>query len=123
IDHFKRINDSHGHDIGDAVLVALALRLQQQLRPYDLLARFGGEEFIILLPGMRLDDAAQLARRLCEQLAAEPLLQQPVSLPVTASFGITQLRQGDTLHDWLRRADQAMYASKRMGRNQCSALQ
>ena len=123
IDHFKRINDSHGHDIGDAVLVALALRLQQYLRPCDLLARFGGEEFIILLPGMRLDDAAQLARRLCEQLAAEPLLQQPVSLPVTASFGITQLRQGDTLHDWLRRADQAMYASKRMGRNQCSALQ
>lgn len=123
IDHFKTINDSHGHDVGDAVLVALAQRLQQQLRPYDLLARFGGEEFIILLPGMRLDDAAQLARRLCEQLAAAPLLQQPVQLPVTASFGITQLRQGDTLHDWLRRADQAMYKSKRMGRNQCTAQQ
>lgn len=123
IDHFKTINDSHGHDVGDAVLVALAQRLQQQLRPYDLLARFGGEEFIILLPGMRLDDAAQLARRLCEQLAGAPLLQQPVQLPVTASFGITQLRHGDTLHDWLRRADQAMYKSKRMGRNQCTAQQ
>ncbi|MDC7716362.1 diguanylate cyclase [Vogesella sp. DC21W] len=123
IDFFKAINDTYGHDIGDDVLVAMARRLDARLRPADLLARFGGEEFIILLPGMRLDDAAQLARRLCEQLAAEPLLQQPVCLPVTASFGITQLRHGDTLHDWLRRADQAMYASKRMGRNQCSALQ
>ena len=123
IDHFKTINDSYGHDIGDAVLVALAQRLQGHLRPYDLLARFGGEEFIILLPGMRLDDAAQLARRLCEQLAADPLLQQPLQLLVTASFGMTQLRHGDTLHDWLRRADQAMYKSKRMGRNQCTAQQ
>jgi len=123
IDHFKQVNDGYGHDVGDAVLSALASRLQTQLRPYDLLARFGGEEFIILLPGMRLEEAAQLARRLCEQLAASPLLTEPVTLPVTASFGITQLRRGDTLHDWLRRADQAMYKSKRMGRNQCTALQ
>lgn len=123
IDHFKLVNDSHGHDVGDAVLVALAQRLQTQLRPYDLLARFGGEEFIILLPGMRLEEAAQLAKRLCERLAAAPLLQQPLQLQVTASFGITQLRHGDTLHDWLRRADQAMYKSKRMGRNQCTAQQ
>lgn len=123
IDNFKTINDSYGHDVGDAVLASLAQRLQTQLRPYDLLARFGGEEFIILLPGMRLEEGAVLARRLCEQLAASPLLQQPVRLQVTASFGITQLRAADTLHDWLRRADQAMYKSKRMGRNQCTAQQ
>lgn len=123
IDHFKLINDTHGHDTGDAVLAALALRLQAQLRPYDLLARFGGEEFIILLPGTRLAEAAQLARRLCEQLAAEPLLPHSPVLHVTASFGITQLRHGDTLHDWLRRADQAMYKSKRTGRNRCTAQQ
>ncbi len=123
IDYFKAINDSYGHDTGDEVLVALAHRLAAQLRPGDLLARFGGEEFIILLPGTRLQEAAALARRLCTVLAASPLLPAPLSLVVTASFGVTQLKEGDTLHDWLRRADQAMYESKRMGRNQCSALQ
>ena len=123
IDYFKMINDSYGHDTGDEVLVAMARRLEAQLRPNDLLARFGGEEFIILLPGTRLQEAAVLARRLCAVLAASPLLPDPFSLAVTASFGVTQLKEGDTLHDWLCRADQAMYESKRLGRNQCSALQ
>jgi diguanylate cyclase (GGDEF)-like protein len=122
IDYFKAINDTYGHDAGDEVLVAMARLLEAQLRPNDLMARFGGEEFIILLPGTGLQEAAVLARRLCALLAANPLLPAPLSLAVTASFGVTQLKKGDTLHDWLSRADLAMYQAKRLGRNQCSAL-
>jgi diguanylate cyclase (GGDEF)-like protein len=123
IDYFKAINDSYGHDTGDEVLVAMARRLEAQLRPNDLLARFGGEEFIILLPGTALQEAALLAGRLCAVLAASPLLPAPFALAVTASFGVTQLKEGDTLHDWLCRADQGMYDAKRLGRNQCALVQ
>ncbi|MET0808731.1 MAG: sensor domain-containing diguanylate cyclase [Pseudoxanthomonas sp.] len=113
IDHFKMINDLHGHAEGDKVLVGLAAMLKSQFAGGGMAARYGGEEFVLLLPG---SDAGQ-ARLQCEFLRQSvPLL--PIGVPITVSIGVAEIRRrDDTPDDAFRRADQALYAAKRAGRD------
>jgi diguanylate cyclase (GGDEF)-like protein len=116
IDHFKQINDRHGHAAGDEVLKRFAEVLTQRTRRGDLLFRTGGEEFVLLLPGATLDDARALADDL-RQRVADACLLPGTALTVTVSIGIAQRRRGDAHSDWLRQADAALYRAKRGGRN------
>ena len=114
IDHFKAINDRHGHLVGDQVLIELALRMRGHLRASDVLARWGGEEFVILLP----HGTAQAAARLAEKLRLATLTQPfPVAGTITSSFGVAAYQPHETLDDWFTRADHALYAAKEAGRN------
>ncbi|SEO68599.1 diguanylate cyclase (GGDEF) domain-containing protein [Trujillonella endophytica] len=114
VDHFKRVNDTHGHDRGDQVLVELARRLRTSLRATDVAYRVGGEEFVLLLPGRDVDDAVRVAERVRQAVAASPV----AGLPITVSAGVASVR-GDTctLAEVLREADRALYAAKAAGRN------
>ncbi len=115
VDHFKRINDAHGHAAGDEVLRQMADRLRATLRAYDRLGRYGGEEFLILLPGADLDVALGAAERLREAMVAG--VTSRGGQPVSASFGVAQWQPGETATQLLARADQAMYQAKTEGRN------
>ncbi|HEV2578309.1 MAG TPA: GGDEF domain-containing protein [Acidobacteriaceae bacterium] len=118
IDHFKAINDSCGHMDGDAVLVKVAELLRENLRRGDEMARFGGEEFVMLLSDIHREDARDLIERL--RLAIEATRFGSGSLRqrrITASFGIAEYRVGEDLADAIRRADKLLYAAKRNGRN------
>jgi diguanylate cyclase (GGDEF)-like protein len=114
LDHFKSINDAHGHEVGDQFLVHITSLIGKRIRATDKLYRVGGEEFVLLLQGDRLEAAAGLAeklRRLIED-------NQPAARgPLTASFGVAELRKGESERSWLRRADEALYEAKRLGRN------
>jgi diguanylate cyclase (GGDEF)-like protein len=114
VDTFKRINDEHGHDVGDEVLQAVARVLQQELRATDMLGRWGGEEFLILASRTDAHQAHMPAERCREVLAASAL---DTVGPVTASFGVAARRPGDTSRTLLKRADDATYEAKRLGRN------
>jgi diguanylate cyclase (GGDEF)-like protein/PAS domain S-box-containing protein len=117
-DHFKGINDQHGHATGDAVLRHLAAALGAGLRNLDTVARLGGEEFVALLPGSTADGAEALAARLCESIAAQPVLVNGAPVHTTVSIGVATMETGVVdLEALLARADQAMYAAKRQGRN------
>ncbi len=118
IDHFKRINDQHGHDAGDAVLVALAQLIQQRVRQADVVARFGGEEFVVLLPDTDLAGAEALGQLLVSAVAAQPLSSVGA---VTVSVGVAEVGGDATdLSALLQRADAALYRAKGKGRNQTS---
>ena len=114
IDHFKAINDTHGHLVGDEVLIELTRRVRAHLRAVDVLARWGGEEFVLLLPHCGGLEAQQVADKL-RALVAEPPF--PVAGQVTASFGLAQWQPEEPLDTWLKRADDALYAAKAAGRN------
>ena len=118
VDHFKSINDNHGHPAGDACLVAVAQRLQAELRDSDQLGRWGGEEFVILLPGASLENAHHTSDRILRRVAAEPVRVQDAGVSMTVSIGIAVF---DPLHDEaetvLQRADAALYRAKANGRN------
>ncbi|MFT3857002.1 MAG: GGDEF domain-containing protein [Aquabacterium sp.] len=120
LDHFKQINDGRGHQVGDAVLVALADHVRAQLRQVDKVARWGGEEFLILLPSVTLEQAQVALDRVRDGFAALRLVQHP-DLCATFSVGLAQARAGDTLEHLLERADHALYEAKRQGRNRCVA--
>jgi diguanylate cyclase (GGDEF)-like protein len=115
LDHFKQINDTWGHGVGDQVLQAFARGLKGQCRPGDLVGRYGGEEFLIILPGIRLADALEVAERMraITPLAAPPGLH---ALRPSASFGVAEARATDTPGHLLRRVDAALYRAKRRGR-------
>jgi two-component system cell cycle response regulator len=120
IDYFKAINDTDGHDAGDDVLRDFALRLKRSIRGIDLACRYGGEEFVIVMPETDMAVAAMVAERLRRRIAAEPFpIQQGArAVPVTISIGIAALRgNDDTAAALLKRADQALYRAKRDGRN------
>lgn len=117
IDLFKQVNDRYGHAVGDAVLIAFSRRIEVRLRKGDFFGRYGGEEFILVLPMTPLESALQLAQRIRFILASAPLIEQPLALNVTASFGVAQIRSGETVDDWLLRADQALYRAKERGHN------
>jgi two-component system cell cycle response regulator len=118
IDHFKAVNDQHGHAIGDALLREFASRLAATVRPADLACRLGGEEFAVIMPGTAGDLAALAAERLRKRIAGSPfLVTAALSLAVTASLGVTEARSGDTAETLLMRADAALYRAKAEGRN------
>jgi two-component system, cell cycle response regulator len=118
VDHFKRVNDAHGHAAGDAVLRELAARARAALREGDLLARVGGEELAALLPGEPLEGAADAAERLRAAVAAAPFAAGTAALPVTISAGCAALEPGDRDGGaLLARADARLYEAKRSGRN------
>lgn len=115
IDHFKRVNDTWGHDAGDRVLKGYARLMRSRTRSEDLVARFGGEEFIISMPLTDVNDAFAYSERIRCALTEEPLLENGQS--VTASFGVTGLVFGDTSETLIKRADSALYQAKESGRN------
>jgi len=118
IDHFKMVNDTHGHPIGDEVLRQVARRCEALLRRDDVFARWGGEEFLLLVRGARGDGIAQIADSMRLAISATPI--DPAGT-VTASFGVALFRPRDTLATWVQRADEALYAAKAGGRNRVVA--
>ena len=119
LDHFKRINDEHGHDAGDQALRLVASAMRDELRPRDLAGRHGGEEFTVLLPDTPLAVAEASARRIHAAVARIGFLADGAAVPLRVSIGVAALQPGETDIDRLiRRADQAMYVAKRAGRNQ-----
>lgn len=118
IDHFKAVNDMHGHAAGDFVLRTVAGRFLGKLRPYDDIFRYGGEEFLICLPGADYAAAAEIVERLRLSLDELPvLLPDDTSLPLTASFGLCLVDRGTVLKQTIEHADRALYRAKREGRN------
>ena len=118
LDHFKNINDSHGHLAGDEVLRAASKVLGEGLRQTDFLGRYGGEEFAVVLPSTDLDGAAVLAERLRARLASTVIKHNDISVPVTASVGIAEWQAGmQRYEELIKAADQALYLAKEEGRN------
>ncbi|MCP5159083.1 MAG: GGDEF domain-containing protein [Gammaproteobacteria bacterium] len=119
IDHFKQINDRHGHDIGDEVLREVARQLNSRLRSTDFVARYGGEEFAMLLPGADIEAALQLAEQIRHHIAESGFRYGEAHIPVTISCGLASFQPGDCLESVFKRADQALYQAKKTGRNSC----
>jgi diguanylate cyclase (GGDEF)-like protein len=118
VDHFKDVNDRHGHLVGDSVLLAIAGRLIANLRPYDSIYRFGGEEFLLAFAETGPDQAAAIAERLRTAVCAKDVIVDTgVALPVTASFGLAMVEAGASPEATIQRADEALYHAKRQGRN------
>jgi diguanylate cyclase (GGDEF)-like protein len=127
IDHFKSVNDDHGHQVGDAVLTEIAARIRSATRTPDVVARYGGEEFVVLLPGTDFEGALATGERVRRSVSVTPVpvavgsktdSDVPDSLPITCSVGVATFpSHGDTVADLLRSADAAMYAAKQRGRN------
>jgi diguanylate cyclase len=117
IDHFKRINDRHGHAAGDTVLRCFAREALAAIRLTDVLARWGGEEFVLLLPDARLPPAGGGVERLRQRIESATLLDADAALRVTVSAGLTQHIAGEAVSDTLARADRALYDAKAGGRN------
>jgi diguanylate cyclase (GGDEF)-like protein len=123
-DHFKQINDAHGHLVGDAVLVELARRLQDGLRPTDCLSRWGGEEFAVLLRGVDSDEELErLAQRLCDGVGRTPVSAPGASLRLSVSIGaVRAAARHDTLDSLVEAADRCLYVAKREGRDRVSLV-
>ncbi|MBA6418848.1 diguanylate cyclase [Pseudomonas neustonica] len=117
IDHFKQINDQFGHDMGDRALVAVSKALQGALREQDFIGRWGGEEFLVILPDTDLEQATASAERLRSAIESLELEQDGERVSVTLSIGITQYRAEELLSSAVARADHALYAGKSAGRN------
>jgi len=117
LDHFKQVNDRWGHPAGDQVLQQVVRIAKAELRTSDFLARIGGEEFVILLPGESVRTAADVAERVRRAIENHPIDVSGLSIPVTASFGVTTMGVDNLLESALERADRALYAAKHGGRN------
>jgi diguanylate cyclase (GGDEF)-like protein len=119
LDHFKTINDAHGHIIGDQILRSIAKICMQHLRTDDILGRFGGEEFVILLPETKLNDARHIAERLRRIIADTPIETEIGPIHTTISIGVALMDKSNsaTIAQLLSRADRAMYLAKQAGRN------
>lgn len=121
MDHFKNLNDSHGHQAGDAALKATALLLKEQLRNVDMVFRFGGEEFILVLSNTSTEAAAVVAERIRAAIQNLRLLVGDKQVRLSASLGYGTYKQCESQEDLLRRVDQALYQAKREGRNRMQA--
>jgi two-component system cell cycle response regulator len=123
IDYFKSINDTYGHDAGDDALREFSDRLKKSIRGIDLACRYGGEEFVVVMPDTDMAVAGMVAERLRRRIAAEPfqVSNDSRSIEVTISIGLAALMPGDDAADVLKRADQALYRAKRDGRNRVVA--
>jgi diguanylate cyclase (GGDEF)-like protein len=118
LDHFKMLNDRQGHAAGDRALVAVAEVLSNELRPNDLLGRYGGEEFVAMLYGVNQEQAVHVATRLCRRVHRLEIPVDQKNLLLSVSIGLAMRSRGDTLETLIERADQAMYYVKLNGRNQ-----
>ena len=123
LDHFKRLNDRHGHAAGDQAIMRVAEVATSALRPSDAFARIGGEEFALVLADAHLEEARLCALRLQAALAATPMDWNAARIALTFSAGVAQRRPGETLEQCLGRADAALYAAKRAGRNRVKTAQ
>jgi len=117
IDNFKKLNDTMGHDTGDAALTHLAKVARESMRPQDTLARYGGEEFVILLPDTPLDKGVEAMTRLQRELTKKFFLSGAEKVLITFSAGVAQLAPSESGTDAIKRADKAMYLAKRAGKN------
>lgn len=120
VDRFKSINDNFGHAIGDEVLRIVAMRLRNRLRPGDLLGRYGGDELIVVLPGTSLGDGVRLSETLRRAIADSPISIDGALIPTNVSVGVAQLRAHESASSLMKRADEALYASKAAGRGRVS---
>jgi diguanylate cyclase (GGDEF)-like protein len=114
IDHFKQVNDVHGHLTGDAVLKDFVDRIRQRIRDSDLLFRWGGDEFVVLATSVGYRGGAALAKGLCQIITSTPFARVG---PITVSLGVTEYMKGESAEKWFRRTDHALYAAKDAGRN------
>lgn len=121
LDHFKQVNDTHGHDVGDEVLRVVAGCLKDMTRYHDVSARLGGEEFAVLVPNMDDGQLMKFAERIRKAIASIPILSGNVRLKITTSVGLAVWDGRESAEDFYRRADKQLYHAKRAGRNQVSA--
>ena len=117
IDHFKHVNDNYGHQCGDLVIMNIGKICNSQLRKYDYAGRYGGEEFFIILPNTKDEQALHIARRFKEGIEDLSIKCEDEIIKVTVSMGIAQFNPEETRAQWIKRADQAMYRAKQTGRN------
>ena len=117
LDSFKRVNDSYGHLVGDDVLRSAAEIMSGAVREYDHVGRFGGEEFLVVLPNCDAGMAREVAERVRQRIGDEPIVVAPIRVKVTASIGVAQWHTGQDFRDLIHRADQAMYRAKNNWRN------
>ena len=118
IDHFKRVNDILGHDMGDQILKEIAARLVTNMRAVDVVSRYGGEEFMVAMPNTNAADALIAADRVRALIAGTPIFVDGQALHITTSAGVAQIQEGEQLRDIFKRADSALYKAKLGGRNQ-----
>ena len=125
IDHFKKVNDTYGHSLGDKVLIEFANQLELSLRPYDQAARFGGEEFAMILPETSLEQAAQISERVRKEVSELSFADELKDMRLTISIGVAPFPSPDidTLDDLIREADHALYRAKETGRNRVELWQ
>lgn len=121
LDHFKQVNDTHGHHVGDEVLRAVADCLQGMTRYHDVVARLGGEEFAIVAPNMDNEMLIRLAERIRKAIAATTVLSGNARLKITASVGLAIWDKRETAEEFFRRADEQLYSAKKLGRNRVCA--
>ncbi|QPC88160.1 diguanylate cyclase [Mesorhizobium sp. NBSH29] len=121
LDHFKQVNDTHGHDVGDEVLRAVASCLRDMTRYHDVVARLGGEEFAVVAPNMDEDMLMKLAERIRKAIASMAVLTGNVRLKITTSVGLAVWDQREDADEFYRRADRRLYQAKRLGRNRVCA--
>ena len=119
VDLFKRINDSFGHRAGDKVLRTIARTLEDGIRETDFMARYGGEEFVQLMTGSSLEECLPVAEKLREAIKNTGFHFRDQSVTITASCGLAEFRDGDSVEQWFERADKALYKAKQEGRNRC----
>jgi len=117
IDHFKVVNDIHGHSVGDVVLTNLSNFSKELLRDNDVLGRTGGEEFLAVLPNANLDQAIQVAKRLQQEVDLKQYTEIESELNATISVGVTEFKHGEHMDEFIRRVDEALYQAKENGRN------
>ncbi len=121
IDHFKRFNDTYGHQTGDFILKELCRVAQANIREYDVMARYGGEEFVFVLPDTNLEGATTVAGKLCQAIAAHDFFDGKNHYQVTVSFGVASMAPATdeySKNDFIAMADDALYEAKKRGRNQ-----
>ncbi len=123
IDHFKKFNDTYGHKAGDRVLRSVAASVQDSLRASDLVFRYGGEEFVVILNGIQEDVAFKLAEKIRKGVEREYFVDKDQKLKVTISLGVACVKEGESEVELFERADKAMYVAKRKGRNQVEAAE
>ncbi|TPN81545.1 GGDEF domain-containing protein [Mesorhizobium sp. CU2] len=121
LDHFKQVNDTHGHDVGDEVLRAVATCLRGMTRYHDVVARLGGEEFAVVTPNMEIELLGRFAERIRKAIAGMSIMSGNVRLKVTTSVGLAVWDHKESAEDFYRRADRQLYEAKKQGRNRVCA--